>query len=269
MNGRPDFESEADPEADLADYHATERVAAGYAMAELAIGPRLTLLPGVRFERTSLDYTRLRADVRRRGRFRGARRDERHGQLQSGPAGPAPAVRGDAREQPQSGGHALARAAELLRPRALSARARRGPRDRARQSDAEAVDVVEHRPDGRALFPLGGTDLGGFFHKSIDDFIFPFRFEEDRGGDSYDVTEPQNGPTASVTGVELAVQNQLRFLPAPFDGIGLYANYTFTTSSAELPDRSREKTCACPARSATAAISRRGTRRPAFRRGWP
>ena len=55
---------------------------------------------------------------------------------------------------------------------------------------------------------------------------------------SYEVTQPQNGESASITGLELAVQNQLNFLPAPFDGLGVYANYTYTTSSAHLPDRS-------------------------------
>jgi TonB-dependent receptor len=85
-----------------------------------------------------------------------------------------------------------------------------------------------------------GMISGGFFHKGIDAFIFPFRFEETRDGDEYDVTEPRNGPAATVTGLELAFQNQLRFLPAPFDGLGFYANYTFTSSSADLPDRDGE-----------------------------
>jgi TonB-dependent receptor len=40
--------------------------------------------------------------------------------------------------------------------------------------------------------------------------------------------------------MELAYQNQLRFLPAPFDGLGLYANYTWTDSAATYPDRTQD-----------------------------
>ena len=34
---------------------------------------------------------------------------------------------------------------------------------------------------------------------------------------------------------------QLAFLPAPFDGLGVYANYTFTDSSAVFPGRDGER----------------------------
>lgn len=45
-----------------------------------------------------------------------------------------------------------------------------------------------------------------------------------------------------MKGLELAFQNQLKFLPAPFDGLGLYANYTFTDSSARFPGRNEDST---------------------------
>ena len=124
LNGRPDFESEDDPEADLADYHATERITAGYAMAELALGPKLTLLPGVRFERTSLDYRGFTLDFDDEGDFAGIARRERRSDLQSSAARRASAVRVDAGKQLPCGAHSFARAAELLRPRALPAGAR-------------------------------------------------------------------------------------------------------------------------------------------------
>src|SRR5262249_16024083 len=47
-----------------------------------------------------------------------------------------------------------------------------------------------------------------------------------------------NGDAATVSGAEITLQNQLRFLPRPFDGLGVYANYTFTTSSAAIPNHS-------------------------------
>src|SRR5262249_1031144 len=42
---------------DSGSYSATERVTAGYAMEEISIGSRTTLVPGVRFEGTQTDYS--------------------------------------------------------------------------------------------------------------------------------------------------------------------------------------------------------------------
>jgi outer membrane receptor protein involved in Fe transport len=58
----------------------------------------------------------------------------------------------------------------------------------------------------------------------------------------YQVTQPLNGEAATVRGVEVALQNQLRFLPAPLDGIGVYANCTFSDSTAHFPQHSGDST---------------------------
>ena len=43
---------------------------------------------------------------------------------------------------------------------------------------------------------------------------------------------PQNSPDdAKLWGIELAVEQQLSFLPGAWDGLGVYANYTYTDSS--------------------------------------
>jgi TonB-dependent receptor len=52
----------------------------------------------------------------------------------------------------------------------------------------------------------------------------------------YQVTQPLNGDSATLTGLELALQNQLRFLPVPFKGFGVYANYTLTDSTVQFPN---------------------------------
>jgi outer membrane receptor protein involved in Fe transport len=56
------------------------------------------------------------------------------------------------------------------------------------------------------------------------------------------VTQPLNGEAATLSGLEIALQNHLRFLPSPLDGIGLYANYTFTDSTAHFPGRTADAT---------------------------
>ncbi|MCO6509174.1 MAG: TonB-dependent receptor plug domain-containing protein, partial [Aridibacter famidurans] len=52
----PNAESEFDLEEDAADYRASENVFAAYAMTQLNIGEKLVLVPGIRFERTDIDY---------------------------------------------------------------------------------------------------------------------------------------------------------------------------------------------------------------------
>lgn len=56
-NNLPASAKEFDHESDASDYDANETVAAGYAMAELYLGEKLMILPGLRYESTNVDYT--------------------------------------------------------------------------------------------------------------------------------------------------------------------------------------------------------------------
>jgi TonB-dependent receptor len=85
-----------------------------------------------------------------------------------------------------------------------------------------------------------GIISGGLFAKQLTDYIYPFETTDVIDGDTYRVTQPQNGDAATLWGVEFAFQNQLRFLPGPLAGIGLFANYTYTTSSATFLGREGE-----------------------------
>jgi TonB-dependent receptor len=92
-----------------------------------------------------------------------------------------------------------------------------------------------------------GVISGGVFYKRLNDYIFGSTFTADRAGERYEFLQPQNGESAWLAGVEFALQRQLEFLPAPLDGLGLYANYTLTGSSARFPHR--EATSALPGQS--------------------
>lgn len=50
------------------------------------------------------------------------------------------------------------------------------------------------------------------------------------------LSQPQNGQDGKVRGFELNYQHALRFLPAPFDGLGIQANYTYATSDTPVAD---------------------------------
>jgi len=51
-----------------------------------------------------------------------------------------------------------------------------------------------------------------------------------------DFTAPTNGTGGNVRGIELAFTQTFDSLPAPFNGLGISANYSYTSSSITLPD---------------------------------
>lgn len=92
---------------------------------------------------------------------------------------------------------------------------------------------------------FGGTSLisGGFFYKSIDNFIFNYKLfghEGDPAQGNYEKIElevPLNGNKAFVYGSEIQAQFKLEFLPWPWNDFGIYTNYTYTYSEAYINKR--------------------------------
>lgn len=92
-------------------------------------------------------------------------------------------------------------------------------------------------------FPSVGVLSGGFFYKGLENYIYLSTSELTSGSfEGYEGTQPVNGETATILGVELNWQQQLSFLPGPLDGLGIYANYTYTNSEAELAGRDEKIT---------------------------
>lgn len=117
-------------------------------------------------------------------------------------------------------------------------------------------DIIDGEPTGRFsvgnpfLEPIKATnfDLTGewyfsevgqltvsFFYKELEDVITngTERLEFTNKGATFDavVTTPQNSEsTGEVKGFEIAYQQTYDFLPEPFDGFGLNANYTYVES---------------------------------------
>jgi TonB-dependent receptor len=77
----------------------------------------------------------------------------------------------------------------------------------------------------------------GFFYKDIKDYTVEL-FDGNPGnfnGIPYDeATTFVNGESAEIFGFEASYNQVLSFLPAPFDGLLLQANYTFTDSSGSV-----------------------------------
>lgn len=83
---------------------------------------------------------------------------------------------------------------------------------------------------------MGKSNLisGAIFYKSVEDFITPVTFRQiEPGFESLGpilVRGVENVASAKVKGFEVGVTQFFDFLPAPFDGLGMIANYTYADS---------------------------------------
>ncbi|MEC7795993.1 MAG: TonB-dependent receptor, partial [Pseudomonadota bacterium] len=97
---------------------------------------------------------------------------------------------------------------------------------------AEALNLdvsAEYYPDRSSLVSIG------VFHKKIDHFIFTNGSAVDAPTQEgvITITQPKNGETARITGVELNLIKSFEGMAAPFDGFGVEANLTRQVSEAE------------------------------------
>ena len=81
-------------------------------------------------------------------------------------------------------------------------------------------------------FKTVGLLQGGFFYKSLTDPIYtvnlPYLI-------SSTIATLTNGPSAHIAGFEAAWQQRLSFLPGALNGVGVRANYSYTSSQATFP----------------------------------
>ena len=109
---------------------------------------------------------------------------------------------------------------------------------------------VDYYPESLGVFSAG------VFFKQIDNFIFdadvssvvdPSTYAGTIAVTDAEIMQPLNGESADLWGLELGWTRQFNELPAPFDGLLLMANATFTDSEADLglpadADRSNDST---------------------------
>jgi len=82
-----------------------------------------------------------------------------------------------------------------------------------------------------------GAITAAAFYKSVENFIVD-TFREDgvyRGIAFDEATIPINGESGEIFGVELGYSQTFDMLPAPFDGLLMQANYTWTDASGMVP----------------------------------
>lgn len=240
---RLDFlnEYDIDESVDLSDYIAGETIAAGYFQAEANIGKKLMLLAGVRQEHTSNDYSSI---------FGSPRVDE-NGNVNLTGLNDTTGTRSYSEMLPMV--HArykffdwfdlrLAATKTLARPNYFNL----VPWERLNTFEQS---IEQGRPDLKhttvwnydaflsfynkwGLFTLGG------FYKELKniDYIRQSRNQKFGPTRGWNLTRPENSKfITKVKGVEMDLQLNMRFLPSPFDGIVLSANYTLLDTETFFP----------------------------------
>lgn len=105
----------------------------------------------------------------------------------------------------------------------------------------QPFQALQYDATAEWYFAPGSALVVGAFYKDITTFVYSQNTNIVVDGQTYVLTSPTNGGQASIKGVEVAYQHLFKTLPAPFDGLGFLANYTFTdteaTYSPTLKDR--------------------------------
>ena len=220
---------------DAEEFDGTEVTAAGYAMAEIFAGSKLYILPGVRYEHTSSDYTGRQVLFSPTGAY-----------LSTVPVSSKtnygvvlPGLHVKYAFTPSTNLRAAV-TRTLARPNyydLVPYEARNDVDNTVSLGNTDLQPTTSWNVDflGEHYFKSVGVVSAGVFYKHLQDYIYVFTFDRPINNTIYHYTQPLNGETASIHGVELALQNQLTFLPRPFDGLGIYLNYTFTDSDATFP----------------------------------
>lgn len=223
------------PDSVLDDWSADEDILAGYVMGGLTFG-RTKLTGGLRVERTEF--------ATRGNQLRGTALTPERAARDYDNALPSLVLRHDF--TPRLVGRAAV-STSLMRPAFGETAIARSVSD----TDTEVVagnprlQTLESRNFDASLeyyLPSLGVVSVAIFHKQIDNFSYQITLPPgaDAAFPAYDLVTYRNGSDGKVTGLELAWQQQLRMLPAPFDGLGFMANTTLVNSKVTYPTRPGE-----------------------------
>jgi TonB-dependent receptor len=223
------------PTGDSGSYTAHERVTAGYVMDEIYLGEHTTLLPGIRFEASDVTYGAPQYTQGTGGAV--TSRTIFHGNTTYLNVLPGLHFRHGFDEN------------TVLRASFSRSLARPNYSDLAPfvLQDTTALTISRGNPDLKVTtsnnldisleryFRTVGIASAGFFYKNLNDYIYSTTLQQTIGTDLYRITQPVNGDSANLYGVELSLVRQLDFLPRLLRGFGVYTNFTYVHSDAKLP----------------------------------
>jgi TonB-dependent receptor len=215
-----------DAETSATSFAASENVGAGFVMLANEWSRTISTVAGVRIENTAVDYQQVATGNRGKGGYADVLpsvhatfrpRDDinvRFG-LSTGLARPNFAV-----------------LVPIVNVDSAELTIVRGNSD-LEATRSKAVDLAIERYDDR-LGLLGAA----FFYKNITNVITTAVGQEVIGVDTYEVSQPINGETASLWGIELTVSQRLAALGLPsLRDFGVLGSYTYTDSKTDIGGR--------------------------------
>jgi TonB-dependent receptor len=215
----------------VADYAVDETVLAGYAMWDLDFG-RLNVLAGLRAERTETDGTANVFNVATNAIA--VRRDERT----YTDVFPGITLRYEFSDQ-LIGRAALTRGMvrpnfEDIVPRAVESQ--EGTQLVVTQGNPDLEPTLSNNLDLSLEYyfePIGIVSAG-LFYKDLSDYAYTLRGTGSYLNQSAVLVRPDNAPEGSLTGAELAWQQQFTQLPGLLSGFGVFANFTWVDAEIDL-----------------------------------
>ena len=234
----------------VADYDVSEKIYAGYAMGSFGFGD-LTLIPGVRVERTEGRYTAktlVPTSATVATLIRGADSSVKNSYTD---VFPGLNVKFDATDRlvlrgavtTAIGRPNYADLAPTIQVDPAAATVVLGNADLSPYKAVNGDISIEYYLPGQGILSFAG------FYKEIDDPIYTSIRTGVAGtfagvvigGTGATVTQPVNAASEKIYGVEMNLQAQLTFLPAPFDGLGIGANYSYIDGDTSgIPGRTGE-----------------------------
>ena len=220
------------------DFDITERIWAGYAMDSITFG-NFRLQAGVRIESTGDVLRANNITLDSSGNFAGATPlngsndyinvfPSVQGQYRFGSSTVLRAAYGMGIARPNFGDTAPFLVYDPTNPNVpVSA-----GNPNLKPTHAQNFDVLlEHYMKGVGIIQ------GGVFYKYLTDPIYSVNTTIPAGQPYAGLTEstPVNGPNGHIAGFEASWQQPLSFMPKPLNGMGVRANYGYTTSRATFP----------------------------------
>lgn len=233
----------------LDDFDSHERVSAGYIMTEINLGPRLMILPGVRYEETYVKFTAKSSSIRDEDILRFGSIKDTVAAHNYGNWFPMLHIRYkltswfDIR---------LAGTRTISRSRLDWLNPRESKRTASQNASRGIIDLKPQISNNLDLFlscynyRLGLLTIGGFY-KNIEDLIWMrrdmkiYKADVDSGHfpaeyRGFSLTQPENNPfDTKVYGFEIEWQTNFTWLPKPLDGIVFNANYSHIWSETKYP----------------------------------
>jgi TonB-dependent receptor len=224
------------PGVNDANFELTERVGAGYIMNTVDLSPRARLIAGVRVESTHVDTLSFNDNTGKMDFAAGGNYVDvlPSASIKFG-VSDTTAIRvaysrALSRPDPQDIAQAVGPIDDTQNPPTVSL-----GNPNLRAEHAQNLDVLLEE----YLKPLGLIQAG-FFYKYLTDPIIATETRPTSGPYAgFLVSQPGNAGTAHLQGFEISYQQHLGFLPGALQGLGLSANYSYTSSTAHgLPLRS-------------------------------